>query len=145
MQRLFLSTPLELLRWSVLCISTTVMHLRSSISGEIFVNYLNEMEWEALGEHSKPSVFIFYLKRLAQLTNLLLFSLFTRWSLTLCWSSWRLRQWAGMEKTCGRNLWKKPKPIWWKSQSVSQCCDCNIFLQKKQRSGTKGELVELIT
>lgn len=145
MQRLFLSIPLELLRWPVLCISTTLMHLRSSISDEIFMNDLTEMEWEALGEHSKANVFIFYLKRLEQLTNLLLFSLFTRWSLTLCWSSWRPRQWAGMDKMCGRNLWKKPIPIWWKSQSVSQCCDCNLFLQKKQRSGTIGELVELIT
>lgn len=139
------TTLLELLRWLVPHIPTALMHLRSSISGEIYVNYLIEMEWKALAEHSEACVFIYYMKRLAQLTILLLFSLFTRWSLTLCWSSWPLLQWVAMGKMCGRNLWKRPKPTWWKSQSVSQCYDCNLFLQKKQRSQTIRVLLEVIT
>lgn len=87
------------------------------------------MQCEALAKHSDVCVFIYYGIRYARLTNLgFFFSLFTRWSLILCWSSWPLHQWVAMDKMCGRNLWKRPKPTWWKSQSVWLSCACKLFL-----------------
>lgn len=113
-----------------------IISLRWNMSKWLDWNRVGGFSW--FSWHNKACVFIYYVKRLAQLTVLLLFSLFTRWSLTLCWSSWPLHQWAATDKMCGRNLWKRPKPTWWKSQSVSQCCDFKLFLQKKQRSRTIG-------
>lgn len=44
----------------------------------------------------------------------------------MCWSSWLLHPWVAMDTMCGLTLWRRPRPTWWKSQSVQQSLLQNV-------------------